>query len=153
MKAENDEIGKPDLVRKFSKWKTDNHPLIVGLAHALAHPLGRERLISNFVLIYLKELPGGFRIVLAEFASIDSALDDGARLVRDAIQRNKTECPEDVCCVVVFAIEGMNPPGYTEVRSYGLGKWGDLATTHAMSASVLSKYSVGDIIKMLNKED
>jgi hypothetical protein len=148
-KAERDSINNPRLTRTFDKWKADNFKLISSLVKSVMYPISRLRLESHVVVIHVKELSNGFRVLSTEAVSIESLTAERAQSARDIILASETDHPEDVCCGAILEVESIDA-AYDCFYCCGLGKYTNLASIQDKAAN-LNGHRV-ELIKMINKE-
>jgi hypothetical protein len=101
------------------------------------------------VVIRLKEIPIGFRVLSAEAASIDSLPHDASHSIRENVFHFQTDRHEDVICNVMCVVEAIDEGTRVNLHTcYGFGLYSNLASIQE-DASSLNRV---DLIHMLNNE-
>jgi hypothetical protein len=151
LKAERDSSNNPSLQRKFGKWNAENFSLISSLIQSLMHPISRIRLKNHVVVIKMKELPSGFRVLSADAVSIESLSDAAKSSIREDILFTQAAEPEKVNCLASYEIDAIDDVyNVATLNRYGFGKYSDLAALQDL-ATAKNGCQAG-FIQMLNKE-
>jgi hypothetical protein len=149
-KSDRDHDDNPRFTRRFNKWKADYFPQIFSLVQSLMHPICIIRIETHAVVIGLKELPDGFRVLSAEAASIDSLPIEAMESLCENILNFQTKLPEDVSCNVMFKVEAIDTANdcfFYEGCSFG--PYSDLAAIQDVAASLNGRQA--ELIIMLTR--
>jgi hypothetical protein len=106
----------------------------------------------HVVVIQVKELPSGFRLLSTEASSFESLRNDHKQSVREIILCNQTNEPETVYCIAMFHVDATDATNNCRLlQEYGVGPYSNLAEIKEKVAIVNGR--LADLIKMLNKEN
>jgi hypothetical protein len=118
---------------------------------SVIHPISKTRFETHVVVIRLKELPSGFRVLSAETVSIESFPDDQKDTIISNIHSFQTNQPENAYCVAIFKVENIDA---SEIRflliPYGVGTYSNLAAVQEEAATENGRQA--ELIQMLNKK-
>jgi hypothetical protein len=140
------------IVRKFSKWSSDNFILESHVVQYLMYHISLFRLESHAAVIRLNELSVGFRVLSAEAISIESLPEEQRKCIREhSILSLQTQQPIKVCCVAIFQVEDFDS-AITDSFLKGclLGDLSELA--YIQEEAAIENGRQAELIKKLNKE-
>jgi hypothetical protein len=115
------------------------------------HPINRLRLETHVAMVRVKELPVGFRVLLAETVAVESLPEIRSRGARSNILYFQTNHPKNNCCVALFVVEAIDTANSCLFYGvYGLGPISEIVAIQC-DASLHNIRQV-ELIQMLNKE-
>lgn len=112
----------PVISKKFDKWRQKNHKLSSSLVMSLMHPICKQRIESHVARINMKETSRGLRVISVDTVYIDTLPDEDTDGVRKTLSSIKEKEPDQVVCVVMFDIEGIE-----NFYPYCFGKYSNIA--------------------------
>jgi hypothetical protein len=141
----------PKMARKCYKWRGDNFGPLTDLVLSAMHPFSRLCLESCVVIIRLKELLSGFKVISADVSLIESFTAREIGKIRENFVSIQTNEPGKACVVAVFYISAFDfGRDYQLFEAYSYGDYSNISQVQEKASSLNSRQT--DLIKALNKD-